>query len=190
MYKLKLLLYTIVLSQMLVLSTAKAESNIPVNEAGIVILQAYLPVLSNRLGLVASGVFVSLEAQEKCVAVSSFLVTGAIVREELLSLSKLLCGFHPKDSVNLNLRLTDDDVRIIEGLISAAITQWPAIGNSSIAGFRGNWLVRTGILTEFEDYWTLLVDKRAYDVLLSRSPFGFNIIKFPWMSKPLKVNWI
>lgn len=69
------------------------------------------------------------------------------------------------------------------------ISYWPAIGNTSVNGFRGNWLVRDGLLTELEDKWELTVEKRAYDVLIHQSPFSFSIIKLPWMEKPLHVTW-
>jgi hypothetical protein len=66
---------------------------------------------------------------------------------------------------------------------------WPAIGASSIDGFRGNWFVRDGILVEKEDRWDLLIEKRPYDLLLGQSPFSFSVISFKWMNKPIFVNW-
>jgi hypothetical protein len=32
------------------------------------------------------------------------------------------------------------------------------------------WLVRDGILQEFEAHWELTVDKRAYDILINQAP--------------------
>ena len=58
-----------------------------------------------------------------------------------------------------------------------------------IDGFRGNWLIRNGLLVETEDRWELKVEKVSYDILLNQSPFSFEIIKFPWMKKPIYVQW-
>ena len=87
------------------------------------------------------------------------------------------------------IEIGENDKNLIEELINAAISYWPEIGSCSIPGFRGNWLVRDGLLTEFEDRWELTVEKRPYDLLISHSPFSFSIIKYPWMPKPLHVNW-
>ena len=87
------------------------------------------------------------------------------------------------------ITITDEQKELIEGLINAVINYWPAIGQCSIDGFRGNWLVRDGLLTEQDDRWELIVEKRAYDLLINRSPFSFSIIKHPWMKKPLHVTW-
>jgi hypothetical protein len=83
----------------------------------------------------------------------------------------------------------EEHAELINGMIKAIIGYWPAIGTSSIEGFRGNWLVRDGLLTEFDDRWELAVEKRAYDVLLNKSPFTFSVIKHPWMDKPVHVSW-
>ncbi len=87
------------------------------------------------------------------------------------------------------ITLSANERILVDGLIKAAIGYWPAIGNCSIDGFRGNWLVRDGLLTEFEDKWELTVEKRSYDILIHKSPFSFSIIKYPWMAKPLHVTW-
>ena len=87
------------------------------------------------------------------------------------------------------MEISNQDQLLMIGLIEAAISHWTAIGRCSVDAFRGNWLIRDGILTEHEDKWELTVEKRVYDLLLNKSPFSFSIIKHPWMSKPLYVNW-
>jgi len=91
--------------------------------------------------------------------------------------------------VKEDIDISEKEKNIIDGLISAAISHWPRIGKCSVDGFRGNWLVRDGLLTEQDDRWELTVEKRAYDLLISKSPFSFSIIRYPWMPKPLYVTW-
>jgi len=117
-------------------------------------------------------------------------VTGQSQTDEtLLSLNKLLCEIHPTKPIMDGITITDDQNELMEGLLSAVISHWPAIGETSILGFRGIWLVRDGIFTEGEDRWELRVDKKPYDILISKSPFSSSIIKFPWMDKPIHVKW-
>jgi len=39
-------------------------------------------------------------------------------------------------------------------------------------------LVGNGTLTEKEDRWDLIIEKRVYDVLLAKAPFSFSVIFF------------
>jgi hypothetical protein len=69
------------------------------------------------------------------------------------------------------------------------VNHWPAIGHSSVYEFRTNWFIRSGILSETNETWELVVERRPYDVLLSKSPFSFSIVNYPWMKKPLFIRW-
>ena len=171
-------------------SSETLEQGIAVSNAGLVILNAYFITLFQRLSLVHANTFVSDEAQTDAIHYLQYLATGASQTEEaLLVLNKVLCGVSIETPIKDGIAISEDHKTLIKGLIKAAIGYWSAIGETSIDGFRGNWLVRDGILREEEDHWTLTVEKRAYDILLNKSPFGFSIIKFPWMPKPLHVTW-
>ena len=163
-----------------------------VKNAGLVLLNNYLPMLFERLGLVTQQKsFTDLASQCKAVQYTQFVVTGlSATAEELLPLNKILCGLPLAQPVPEEIDIAEDQKQLINGLLRAMIGHWPVIGNTSIDGFRGNWLVRDGQLTEQETHWQLLVEKRAYDLLLDKSPFTFSIIKYPWMPKPLQVTWI
>ncbi|WP_299683499.1 contractile injection system tape measure protein [uncultured Dokdonia sp.] len=167
-----------------------SEEGLMVPNAGLVILNSYLPMLLARLDLVRDNVFVSEETQNDAVHYLQYLVTGLSQTEEsLLVLNKVLCGLAIETPIRLGIEISTSDKELMEGLLTAAIGYWPAIGDTSIEGFRGNWLVRDGVLKEEADRWTLTVEKRSYDILMLKSPFSFSIIKFPWMEKPLHVTW-
>lgn len=171
-------------------SSEMLEQGITIQNAGGVILNAYVVMLFERLNLVQENAFVSNEARIDAVHYIQYLVTGATQTEEaLLVLNKVLCGIPIETPIKEGIEVSQEQETLMQGLIVAAIGYWPAIGQSSIDGFRGNWLVRDGILREEVERWTLTVEKRAYDILMLKSPFSFSIIKFPWMPKPLHVNW-
>lgn len=176
------------ISQMIQRSPGK--EGIIVKNAGLVLVNNYVPVLLERLGLVQNKVFISSEAKARAVHYLQYVVTGlSSTDEHLLPLNKVMCGLPLAFPVENGIGIGEEHATIIEGLINAMIGHWPSIGDNSVYGFRGNWLVRDGLLTELEDKWELTVEKRAYDILLSKSPFSFSIIKYPWMNKPLHVNW-
>jgi len=166
-----------------------AES-IPVKNAGLVLINGYLQVLFDRLELTRNRSFIDIVCQMQAVHYLQYVATGlSITHEILLPLNKVMCGLPLSFPVTDGVEISAQNKDIIEGLIKAMIGHWPSVGDSSVYGFRGNWMVRDGLLTEREDKWELVVEKRAYDILLHKSPFSFSIIKYPWMDKPLHVNW-
>jgi Contractile injection system tape measure protein len=166
---------------------------IEVNNAGLVLLQGYLTMYLERLELLDKDdktKFKDLESQYKAVHCLQYLVTGMTDTEEhYLLLNKLLCNLPFTHPIPRTYSLTDADKEIAHGLIEAMINYWPECGGNSIDGFRGNWLVRDGILKEQDDQWELIVSKRSYDIMLNRSPFSYSIIRLPWMLKPIYVSW-
>lgn len=166
------------------------KQGIPVRNAGIVLLNDYIAMLFERLSLTSERKFRSNEHQVRAVQYLQYLITGMQETEEIyLPLNKVLCGLPLTDTVPDFIDIPDQEKQLIKGLIQAAISHWPEIGDCSVDGFRGNWLVRDGILVELEDKWELTVEKRAYDILINRSPFAFSIMKYHWMDKPLHVIW-
>jgi hypothetical protein len=165
-------------------------SGILVYNAGIVILNTYIPVLFERLRLVNEKKFIGKQEQDDAVHYLQYVVTGLDKTEEsFLPLNKVLCGLPLSHPATDGITITNEQKILVDGLIKAAISHWPVIGETSIEGFRGNWLVREGMLIEMEDRWELNVEKRSYDILLNKSPYSFSIIKYPWMEKPLHVTW-
>lgn len=172
------------------LTTEAKAQQISTMNSGVVILQVYIPRLLSALRLTKDNVFVDEVARNKCVLVLDYVVTGMEPNPaRRLELFKVLCGLSFYANIDLSVSLTDNDKEVIEGLISAAIQNWPAIGQSSNTGFRENWLVRNGLLFEVQDSWRLIVERRAYDILLMKYPASYSVIRFPWMSKPIEVTW-
>lgn len=172
------------------LSSQKEMNPIQVKNAGIVLLNNYIEMLMDRLELLEEKQFKNSNSQLSAVHYLQYVVTGLTKTEEnLLPLNKVLCGLTISTPVMESITITKDQKILINGLINAAISHWPNAGDTSILGFRGNWLVRDGLLIEKEERWELTVEKRVYDILIHKSPFSFSIIKYPWMKKPLHVIW-
>ncbi|CAM1367366.1 conserved hypothetical protein [Tenacibaculum sediminilitoris] len=168
----------------------KLTTGVTVPNAGIVLLNSYFLMLFERLSLVKINQFISENTRLDAIHYLQYLATGMTKTEEsLLALNKIICGVSLSEPISEGIEISNKDKNLIDGLLTSAIGYWGAIGDTSIEGFRGNWLVREGILREEEDRWSLIVEKRPYDVLMLKSPFSFSIIKLPWMVKPLHVTW-
>jgi len=167
-----------------------AGATFSVSNAGLVIAQSFFEPLFEKLGLLNDGEFSSEAEKQKAVHFLQYLATGKkISYENDLILNKVLCGYPINEPAEPPIDFEESETELIDSLIKAMISYWTAIGDSSIDGFRGNWLVRGGTLTEKEDRWDLKIEKRAYDVLLAKSPFSFSVISFKWMNKPIFVTW-
>lgn len=161
-----------------------------VSNAGLIIAHSFFETLFERLGLLNDGEFRSEAEKRKAVHFLQYLATGEkISNENDLMLNKVLCGYPINEPAGTTIDFQESETELIDSLITAMISYWPANEGSSIDGFRGNWLVRDGTLTEEEDRWNLIIEKRAYDVLLLQSPFSFSVISLKWMNKPIFVTW-
>lgn len=158
--------------------------------AGLVILQGFIPMLFSRLGLVENNQFITADAQRRAVHYLQFLATGCSeTAEQHLILNKLLCGLALHEPVTIGIEISADEEDVCHSLLNSVIGHWEAIGSSTVNGCRGDWLVRDGSLTDAKDHWDLVVDRRAYDLLLARAPFSYSVIKLPWMEKAIYVTW-
>lgn len=168
--------------------TNKAET-VACDNAGLVLLHLYFQPLFKRLELLDGNHFAAPEAAARAISALHYVATGlGEVDADRLPLCKLLTGI-PLDTPVVAPKLPDDARLLCDSLLQSAIGHWPAIGQQSLAGFRGNFLQRAGSLVAGEDRWTLTVEKRAYDLLIAQSPFGVALVRYPWMRQPVHVVW-
>ncbi len=69
------------------------------------------------------------------------------------------------------------------------IAHWGILGNTSVRGLRESFLQREGRLRRKDGGWQLLVQSRAFDMLLDKLPWGFSVIRHPWMESTVHVEW-
>ena len=90
----------------------------------------------------------------------------------------------------IRIEMTDKEKDLSEKLLEAAIHQWNALKNTSPDSLRGSFLIRQGKLTTKGDRkWTLQVEQKGFDLLLDFLPWSISMIKLPWMTDLLNVEW-
>ena len=157
--------------------------------AGMVLAGPYLERLFTMLGLSQDSAFVNADAAERAVHLLQYLVTGATTTPEPeLVLNKILCGLPLNTPIARSITVTEEERNAIDGLLQAMIAHWKIIGSTSIAGLRESFLQREGCITCQDDAWQLQVEPRAFDMLLDQLPWGYRLLKFPWMERRLHVN--
>lgn len=161
-----------------------------VSNAGLVILWPYLSPLFARLSLTVDDKFVDTEARIRAIFVMQYAVFGLTkFAEHELELNKLLTGLTAGTPIPQEVELTENEKEVVDGLLRAVTQNWSKLGNTSIDGLRGNFLIRNGKLEEHEDFYQLTVEEKAYDILLGSLPWSISTIKLSWMEKGINVKW-
>jgi Contractile injection system tape measure protein len=170
--------------------TDEEKQNIHIENAGLCLLALYLPGFFRHLGYMEKDQFKNKSFAIRAIYMLQHLTSGQNKSPEyLLQFNKLLCGFRIDDYITKSERLTKKESTEANDLLESVIRNWKALKNTSPNGLRESFLKRKGILFESESKWTLQVERKGYDVLLNTIPWGFNMIKFPWMKKFIQVEW-
>lgn len=163
--------------------------------AGLVLLNPYLPTLFERLGLLTpteSGVprIQGLEAASRAVHLLQYMVNERLTAPEpALVLNKLLCGLRTGQPVARSVEPAQADLDLCDGLLQAVIGNWPILRNTSPGGLRETFLQRDGRLTHTGGRWNLQVQRKTLDVLTDQVPWSFSLVYHRWMIDPIHVTW-
>jgi hypothetical protein len=158
--------------------------------AGMVLAAPYLPRLFGALALLADGVFIDDQAAGRAVHLLQYLVTGeAQAPEYQLVLNKILCGLPTAAPVPAGIVISTLERDTIDGLIEAMVAHAKVFGSCSVAAMRQTFLARQGDLQLVDAAWQLRVHPGPFDMLLDRLPWGYAIVKFGWMARPVHVTW-
>lgn len=161
-----------------------------ITNAGIVILYPFIENLFNKLGYLKDDFFISAEKSTRGIYVLQCCVDKKYLYDEQeLILNKVICGVGINYPLPKNIELTEFEVSETDKMITAAISHWSKIKNTSVEGFKESFILRDGKLTDEENCWKLLVERKSFDILLDSIPWTFSSIKLPWMIKPIKVEW-
>ncbi|MEO5889195.1 MAG: contractile injection system tape measure protein [Ferruginibacter sp.] len=168
----------------------EGPQNLYIENAGLCLLAPYLPGFFKQLGYLENGAFRNKGFAMRAIYILQYITSGKIKSPEyLLQFNKLLCGFRIDDYITKSTRLSKKEISEAGSLVEAVIRNWKALKNTSPDGLRESFLKRKGILFENDSKWTLQVEKKGYDVLLNTMPWGYSMIKFPWMKKFIQVEW-
>ncbi|GAA5521932.1 hypothetical protein LQ318_09290 [Aliifodinibius salicampi] len=166
------------------------DDDLSVSNGGLVLLNPFIESLFENLGLLEEGEFSQQSARERAVCLLYYLATGhEEFPEHELALPKFLCGWPSGEPINRFLPISEYEIEECDAMLNSAITHWEALKNTSINGFRSNFLQRKGILREEEFGWSLYVERETQDILLEKLPWSLSVVKHEWMDEMLTVHW-
>ncbi len=163
---------------------------VSIANAGLILCWPFYGRFFSGLGMVQNGEFSGEIMEEKAIQLFQYIATGRVESEEWnLTLNKILCGVKPDFPVSPYLELSIEEEELCEKLINGTIYNWEKIRGTKLETFRETFLNREGRLFEKDNRWELIVEKKAYDVLLDTLPWNISMINLSWMKKRLTVQW-
>ncbi|MGJ3438308.1 contractile injection system tape measure protein [Serratia sp. Je.1.23.a] len=156
--------------------------------AGVVVLWPLLPSLFDQFGWLEEGRFVDDESRWHAVACLDWLTWGeAPLAEWRTPCTRLLCGIDPDvpfDAVSPSLLRQAE----LDDWLGRALITVPLLDRCSGGDIRSFFLQRTGTLVD--EPMSLTIEPDAPDVLLSQLPWPLTNVMLPWLSAPVRVNWV
>ena len=167
-----------------------------IDNAGLVILWPFLSHFFQHLGLMEQNPedhtprFMDEAARQRAIGLLQYLAgADELPQEPQLPLNKVLCGTAVESVFDFGDVIRAAEIDECEALLSAVIQRAPILKNMSHAGLRSSFLLRQGQLSVLDERWLLRVERETHDIVLDRFPWGFNIVKLPWMETLLQVEW-
>ena len=172
-------------------SFPSAEEEIFVPNAGLIILHPFLKRFFKNLELLDDeDRFIDTERHQKALLILHYLATGKRqAAEHELVFAKILCGYPLHMPVETDIFLSEREIGEADDLLSDTIRQWDILQNTSAEGLREAFLQRSGKYYRQADKQYLLMESHSIDVLLDHLPWNISLIKLPWLSDVLRVEW-
>lgn len=168
----------------------RSDQIFDIQNAGLVILNPFLLPLFENMNWCKGSVWTDFACHNKAVLATQYLVWGKQVCDDAqLELNKLICGFSVTQKIDDNTILRKQEIDECRKIMIAVVQHWSALKNTSIEGLQESFLQRNGKWSLKDGEAVLWVEKRTIDILLQQIPWGFSIIKTPWMDKVLQCNW-
>ena len=167
-----------------------AIEGVTIQNAGLILLWPYLNRFFKFLKLLDGNDFVDQAALERAIQLTQYLVNFQTeIDEQGLMLNKLLCGADFKFPVANSFEPTPEESSLARKMLQGAVQNWEQMKNTRPETFQETFLQREGRLYRLEDRWELVVEKKAYDMLLDTIPWNISMIHLSWMSDRLIVIW-
>ena len=168
-----------------------AGEEIYIDNGGLVILHPFLQPLFENLNLLDAGnKFISEDSKFKAAVVLHYLKNSIDQYEEYeMAFNKVLCGIPIEEILPAGIKLNDNEKKECNDLLYTVIKYWEALKGTSKEALQETFICRKAKLNFKEDHWLLQVEKNTMDILINRLPWGFSIIKLPWLKYLIHVEW-
>lgn len=130
------------------------------------------------------------EKKSQAIHLLHYLATQQEMEMEYnLTFEKFLCGVPLDSTINRKIVLSEHEKNECNDLLLSIISYWPALKNTSPDGLRQMFIQRDGKLDLHKTPYKLIIERKAQDVLLNKLQWNISIVKLPWLTDLLFVEW-
>lgn len=170
-----------------------ASGCVTVGNAGLVLLTPWFPRLFAMLGLLDEGGkdFKDVESRKRAVFVMQRMVSLE-EREYAMSdlmFNRILVHLPFSEVLPNHVELTNEEIEAVDSMLEGVKGNWSLMAATSVKGVQHSFVERKGVLEMQEERMLLTVEPRSYDLLLDSLPWGYKLVRFPWLEKRIHVNW-
>lgn len=163
-----------------------------IKNTGLIITHPFLTQLFRSVAyLNDANQFKNDELQYRAVYLLHYVASGdnTTINEAELAMPKVLCGMQIQDPVPADLILVKEEKTEANELLTALISNWDKLGNTSPDGLRNTFLNRNGLLEEKNEAYQLTIETGSIDILLNYIPWHINLVKLPWLKQIIYSSW-
>ena len=169
-------------------STDTMPDQLFVDNAGLVLLNPFLPALFKQLELV--GEDGKLTNPDLAACILHYVATGREGDFEFeMAFEKYLCGIPPAVSLDRKIELNEKQKEEVEKVLNSVLEHWSALRSKSTELLQNEFLTRSGKLIVEKSNHRLVIEKKTFDLLLDKLPWSYSLIKFSWKKKLIFVEW-
>ena len=167
------------------------SDSIYIHHGGIILTAPFLPQLFKRLGLLKGQFFINEDKRQRAIYILHYLATGENEAAEFFyPLMKVLTGAPIDLPLFYGIQLTNEEKSETDQMLVAILEHGrSAFGKISTETMRKRFFRRKAMISSQGNHWHLAVEKQDFDAILTRLPWGFQIIKLPWMEHHIVVEW-
>ena len=171
--------------------TDKNDDYVYVQNAGLILLHPFLTKYFFELGLLDDkNEFSSTKKQHRAVILLNYLQSGSIDYQEWeMPLNKILVGLGISDFVPIGIKLTKKEKEESKNLLATVVNYWTALKTSKPEALQQNFFLREGKISKKNENRLIQIERTGVDILLDKLPWSIGIIKLPWLSELIHVEW-
>lgn len=175
------------------------DESLIVSNAGIVLLNPFLPMLFRSLSLQNDeSKWISTEHHLAAIYLLNYLSTGTLeADEDELYIGRILTAFDQEEIIP---QISEEQFSKLvpkatletelEQLIQAVRDNWRPMRNCSWNGLRNDFLSRTGTIKKAgENDYELTIESGGLDVMLSYKDWSISMITYSWLEGIIYVKW-
>ncbi len=164
------------------------KKGVYVENAGLILLHPFLKMLFQNCNLLDEKN--TIINKELAVHILHFAATKQEQDYEYTMLfEKFLCGLPLEYPIKREVDIEEYQKNHVEELLTAVVSHWTTLKNSSTDILRSEFLQREGKLDSMDANPKLTIEKKTQDILLDKIPWNISIVKIPWIEKIIYTEW-